>query len=169
MERGTFREDLYFRLNVVTFEIPPLRKRGEDILPLCQRTIMRFAQEFGKPVPELDAEAREFLERYQYPGNIRELENIIERAMIFCTGQMLTADYLPRELHDTVKQTATAVSVGKERLIRIEMQVGKQTLEQVEESIIEETLRLADYNKSLAAKQLGLTRFSLDRRLKKYS
>ncbi len=169
VERGVFREDLYFRLNVVAFEIPPLRKRFEDILPLCQRTIMRFAHEFGKLVPELDAEARSILERYQYPGNIRELENILERAMIFCSGQTLTADYLPRELHESIKQKATAVSVGEDRLIRIEMHVGKQTLEQIEESIIEETLRLADYNKSLAAKQLGLTRFSLDRRLKKYS
>jgi two-component system response regulator AtoC len=167
VERGVFREDLYFRLNVVTFEIPPLRKRAEDILPLCHQTIMRFAHEFGKSVPELDAEARSMLERYQYPGNIRELENILERAMIFCAGQTLTSNYLPRELHDIVKQTATAALVGEERVIRIEMQVGKHTLEQIEESIIEETLRLAGYNKSLAAKQLGLTRFSLDRRLKK--
>lgn len=168
VERGLFREDLYFRLNVVTFEIPPLRKRFEDILPLCQRTIMRFAQEFGKQVPELDAEARSMLEHYQYPGNIRELENILERAMIFCSGQTLTTNYLPRELHESIQHTATSVSVGEEQLIRIEMLLGKQTLKQIEESIIEETLRLADYNKSLAAKQLGLSRFSLDRRLKKY-
>ena len=169
VSRGAFREDLYFRLNVVAFELPPLRKRVEDIVPLCRRAIVRFAQEFGKPVPELDPATRLILERYHYPGNIRELENIIERAMIFCTGHVLTVDYLPRELHDTVKQTTTSVSVGEERHIRIEMHVGKQTLEQIEESIIEETLRLADYNKSLAAKQLGLTRFSLDRRLKKYN
>lgn len=167
VERGAFREDLYFRLNVVAFEIPPLRKRFEDILPLCQRAIVRFAKEFGKPVPELDPEARALLERYHYPGNIRELQNILERAMIFCSGQTLTANYLPRELHAQVGETTTLVSHGEERLIRIEMQVGKHTLEQIEESIIEETLRLADYNKSLAAKQLGLTRFSLDRRLKK--
>jgi len=169
VERGSFREDLYFRLNVVTFQIPPLRKRVEDILPLCRRTIMRFAHEFGKPVPELEAEARSMLEHYQYPGNIRELENILERAMIFCSGQTLTANYLPGELRDPIKQVATAVALGEERLIRIEMQVGKHTLEQIEESIVEETLRLADYNKSLAAKQLGLSRFSLDRRLKKYN
>ncbi len=169
VERGLFREDLYFRLNVVMFEIPPLRKRVEDILPLCQRTIMRFAKEFGKPVPEMDPEARSILEEYQYPGNIRELENILERAMIFCSSQTLAANYLPRELRDPVKKVATAVSIGEEQLIRIEMHVGKQTLEQIEESIIEETLRLADYNKSLAAKQLGLTRFSLDRRLKKHN
>ena len=167
VERGAFREDLYFRLNVVAFEIPPLRRRFEDILPLCQRAIVRFAKEFGKPVPELDLEARGLLERYQYPGNIRELQNILERAMIFCSGQILTANYLPREVHTQIGQTTTLVCQGEERVIRIEMQVGKHTLEQIEESIIEETLRLADYNKSLAAKQLGLTRFSLDRRLKK--
>ncbi|MDF0675815.1 MAG: sigma-54 dependent transcriptional regulator [Nitrospira sp.] len=167
VERGTFREDLYFRLNVVAFEIPPLRKRFEDIIPLCRKTIVRFAQEFGKPVPELDSEARAMLERYAYPGNIRELENTLERAMIFCSGQTLTANYLPRELHEQVGHTTMSVSQGAERVIRIEMQVGKHTLERIEESIIEEVLRLADYNKSLAAKQLGLTRFSLDRRLKK--
>jgi two-component system response regulator AtoC len=169
VERGAFREDLYFRLNVVAFEIPPLRKRVEDILPLCQRNIVRFAREFKKLTPELDAEARGILERYHYPGNIRELENIIERAMIFCSGQLLTANYLPRELHDEVKQTAMSIVQGKDHVIRIEMQVGKHMLEEIEESIIEETLRLAQYNKSLAAKQLGLTRFSLDRRLKKHA
>ena len=68
VRRGAFREDLYFRLNVVAFAIPPLRNRVEDILPLCRRTIARFAQEFGKPIPDLDPDARAMLERYQYPG-----------------------------------------------------------------------------------------------------
>jgi two-component system response regulator AtoC len=167
VERGAFREDLYFRLNVVAFEIPPLRKRFEDIIPLCRKTIVRFAREFGKHVPELDSETRALLERYQYPGNVRELENILERAMIFCSGQTLTAAHLPRELLAQPELTAISVSRETENLIRIEMQVGKHSLQQIEDSIIEETLRLADYNKSLAAKQLGLTRFSLDRRLKK--
>lgn len=167
VERGGFREDLYFRLNVVVFEIPPLRNRRDDILPLCRRIIVQFAQEFGKPIPELEAEARTMLEQYQYPGNIRELQNILERAMIFCTGQTLTSNYLPRELHEQTKQITTSVLQGTDHLIRIEMQVGKHTLERIEGFIIEETLRLAGYNKSLASKQLGLTRFSLDRRLKK--
>jgi two-component system response regulator AtoC len=167
VERGAFREDLYFRLNVVAFDIPPLRKRIEDILPLCRRAIARFAHEFGKPVPDLDQDALALLERYQYPGNIRELENILERAMIFCSGQTLTANYLPRELFDHSHQLAKAVPHGDEHRIRIEIQVGTHTLQQIEKSIIEEMLRLSAYNKSLTAKQLGLTRFSLDRRLKK--
>jgi two-component system response regulator AtoC len=167
VERGIFREDLYFRLNVVAFEVPPLRKRVEDILPLCRRAIVRFAHEFNKPVPEWDSETGTLLERYHYPGNIRELENIIERAMIFCSGQTLTENYLPRELHDHVNTVTTSVSQGTEPVIRVEMQVGKQTLAQIEESIIQETLRLNHFNKSLTAKQLGLSRFSLERRLRK--
>ncbi len=167
MERGIFREDLFFRLNVVAFEVPPLRKRVEDILPLCRRAIVRFAHEFNKPIPEWDSETAALLERYHYPGNIRELENIIERAMIFCSGQTLTENYLPRELHDRANTITTSVSQGTEPVLRIEMQVGRQTLAQIEEAIIQETLQLTQFNKSLAAKHLGLTRFSLDRRLKK--
>jgi len=164
---GAFREDLYFRLNVVALELPPLRQRVEDILPLCMKALLHYGKEFGKDVTDIDQEARTLLERYSYPGNIRELQNIIERAMIFCQGRTLTANYLPRELHDQAKQTTTTVVRGDAPMIRVEMEVGKQTLAEIEESVIEETLRLSDYNKSLAAKQLGLTRFALDRRLKK--
>jgi two-component system response regulator AtoC len=164
---GAFREDLFFRLNVVALELPPLRQRPEDIFPLSMQSLLHYGHEFGKDVTEIDAEARGLLERYHYPGNIRELQNIIERATIFCKGRTLNASYLPRELRDPVKQTATALPHGDSQVIRVEMQVGKNTLGEIEDSIIEETLRLADYNKSLAAKQLGLTRFALDRRLKK--
>jgi two-component system response regulator AtoC len=167
--RGAFREDLYFRLNVVTFELPPLRKRVEDILPLSMRALVHYGREFGKDVTEIDAEARAILERYAYPGNIRELQNIIERAMIFCHGRALTASYLPQELHEAATHTAVAVPQGDQQMVRVEMVLGKQTLADVETAIIEEVLRVAGYNKSLAAKHLGLTRFALDRRLKKIS
>jgi two-component system response regulator AtoC len=164
---GAFREDLFFRLNVVALELPPLRQRPEDIFPLSMQSLLHYGHEFGKDVTEIDAEARGLLERYHYPGNIRELQNIIERATIFCKGRTLNASCLPRELRDPVKQTATALPHGDGQVIRVEMQVGKHTLGEIEDSIIEESLRIADYNKSLAAKQLGLTRFALDRRLKK--
>ncbi len=165
--RGAFREDLYFRLNVVSFELPPLRNRVEDIFPLCQRTLVRFAQEFGKQVPELDPEARTLLERYHYPGNIRELQNILERAMIFCQGRTLMASSLPSELREAGKHVAVTTAPGPEPVVRIEMKLGQQSLADVEGAIVEEVLRLADYNKTLAARHLGLTRFALDRRLKK--
>lgn len=165
--RGAFREDLYFRLNVVAFELPPLRNRVEDIVPLCQRALVRFAQEFGKQVPELDPEARTLLERYHYPGNIRELQNILERAMIFCQGRTLASSCLPAELREAGKHVAVTTAPGPEPVVRVEMKLGQQSLADVEGAIVEEVLRLADYNKTLAAKHLGLTRFALDRRLKK--
>ncbi len=165
--RGAFREDLYFRLNVVAFELPPLRSRVEDIVPLCQRALVRFAQEFGKSVPEMDPEARTLLERYHYPGNIRELQNILERAMIFCQGRTLTQSCLPAELRETGKQMAVTTAPGPEPVVRVEMKLGQQSLADVEGAIVDEVLRLADYNKTLAAKHLGMTRFALDRRLKK--
>jgi two-component system response regulator AtoC len=167
--RGAFREDLFFRLNVVSFELPPLRRRVEDIIPLCMRALVRYGKEFGKEVLDLDPEAKAMLERYAYPGNIRELHNIIERAMIFCHGKTLTPNCLPQELREVPHQIAVAVTQGAAQMIRVEMALGKQSLAQVEQAIIEETLRLAGYNKSLAAKHLGLTRFALDRRLKKLS
>jgi two-component system response regulator AtoC len=165
--RGGFREDLFFRLNVVAFELPPLRKRVEDILPLCMRALVRYGKEFGKEVLDIEPEVRAILERYSYPGNIRELENIIERAMIFCQGKTLTLSYLPRELREATPHTTVAVTQGDQQIVRVEMTLGKQDLADVESAIIEEVMRVADYNKSLAARYLGLTRFALDRRLKK--
>jgi len=167
--RGSFREDLYFRLNVVSFDLPPLRARVEDILPLSMQAIVRFGKEFGKEVLDIDSEAKVLLERYSYPGNIRELQNIIERAMILCHGRTLTASSLPRELREASPQMAVASTQGEQPIVRVEMQLGKQTLANLESAIIEEVVRLSDHNKSLAAKHLGITRFALDRRLKKIS
>ena len=169
--KGAFREDLYFRLNVVVFQLPPLRKRVEDIIPLSRKALVRFAQEFGKPVPDFDQETSAMLERYPYPGNIRELHNILERALIFCQGRTMTANCLPVELRETSEQIAVVAGSGSgsDQVLRLEMKLGQQTLADVDAAIIEEVLRLADYNKTLAAKHLGLTRFALDRRLKKIS
>lgn len=164
---GSFREDLYFRLNVVAFELPPLRKRVEDILPLSHKALIHFAKEFGKEVVELDQEARTMLERYAFPGNIRELHNIIERAMIFCQGRTLTGQHLPAELREVGQNVAVTVCPGAEQTLRVEMTLGRQSLADVENAIIQEVIRLSDYNKSTAAKHLGITRFALDRRLKK--
>ena len=127
--------------------------------------MLHYGKEFGKEVDRDRRRSPGIIGALSLPGNIRELQNIIERATIFCTGRTLTASSLPRELRDQAKQTAMSVTHGDGQVIRVEMQVGKHTLGEIEDSIIEETLRLTDYNKSLAAKQLGLTRFALDRRL----
>jgi len=98
VEAGHFREDLFFRLNVITFLLPPLRSRVEDIAPLSKRFIVTYGLELGKDVVAIDPAALAILERYPFPGNIRELQNIIERAMISCKGKVLTiGDLLPWE------------------------------------------------------------------------
>jgi two-component system response regulator AtoC len=107
------------------------------------------------------------LREYAYPGNIRELHNIIERAMIFCHGKMLTVDNLPAELRKRPESVAVTAVEGEERMLRLESKLGKQSLADIEHAIIHEVLRLSDYNKTTAARYLGLTRFALDRRLKK--
>ncbi len=165
--QGKFREDLFFRLNVVSLTLPPLRNRTEDIIPLALATLVRQSKDLGKEVTAIEPEAQQLLERYPYPGNIRELENIMERAAIFCRGKSLTQGDLPREVHDEARSSVNAVTRGDQRVVRIEMVLGEQTLGEIESDLIEEVMRLSDYNKSLAAKHLGITRFALDRRLKK--
>ncbi len=117
----------------------------------------------------IDPEAQEFLERYPYPGNIRELQNIIERAVIFCRGRSLTSGDLPREVQEVASSAVNVVTKGDQPMVRIEMKLGEHTLGDIENTLIEEVMRISDFNKSLAAKHLGITRFALDRRLKKQS
>ncbi len=167
--QGTFREDLFFRLHVVSLDLPPLRNRIEDIIPLSLQTLVRHSKDLGKDVAAIDPEAQQLLERYPYPGNIRELENIIERAVIFCRGQSLTSGDLPREVQEVAHSAVKVVTQGDQPMVRIEMKLGEHTLGDIENTLIEEVMRVSDFNKSLAAKHLGITRFALDRRLKKQS
>jgi two-component system response regulator AtoC len=169
VEHGAFREDLFFRLNVVSLDLPPLRKRVEDILPLSLQTLARHSKDLGKDVTAIDPDARQLLERYSYPGNIRELQNIIERAVIFCRGHTLTSGDLPREVQEMSHSVVNVITQGDEPMVRIEMRLGEHTLGDIENTLIEEVMRVSDFNKSLAAKHLGITRFALDRRLKKQS
>jgi two-component system response regulator AtoC len=97
---GRFREDLYFRLNVMAFLLPPLRSRVEDIAPLSKRFMVKNGMEIGKDVVEIDPAAIAILKRHPFSGNVRELQNVIERAMISCKGKILTAGDLPRELRE---------------------------------------------------------------------
>ena len=170
VSQGHFREDLYFRLNVVALELPPLRNRVEDIFPLSLRFICEISRDIGKDITDIDDEAHSLLEHYYYPGNIRELGNIIERAAIFCHGKILTAKDLPRELHDSASRKVVDSSPAQDQpVLRLEMALGEQSLTNLEAAIIEEVMQLCEHNKSLAAQKLGITRFALDRRLKKIS
>lgn len=169
IQEGTFREDLYFRLKVIPMELVPLRMRREDIIPLAVNFIAEFNREFKKNIRGMDQETKEVLMNYSFPGNIRELENIIERAMIFCFMDKITSEHLPKELLEG-REKVSAISPGSDgdNAINLRIEFGQDTLGQIEKSIIHNALEKAKGNKTLAAKYLGITRFALNRRLQKY-
>ena len=152
LEDGTFRQDLYYRLNVVAIDIPPLREHKEDIPALANFFIQRFAASTNKKVTGISPEAIEQLAQFHWPGNVRELENVLERSITFAAGPLLAAAdiRLDRPAHP-----ANAAPVLPEGM----------TLDQWEQEIIREALRRANGNKSQAARALGLSRNALRYRL----
>ena len=156
LEQGTFREDLYYRLNVVPLDIAPLRQRKEDIRDLVNLFITRFAGDSGKPVRSISPEAMQILVSYHWPGNVRELQNIIERACALAKGAVLEA----ADIHLDLRPVKT--SNGASGFLPEGM-----TLEHWEDEMIQEALRRASGNKSQAARLLGLSRNALRYRLSK--
>jgi len=156
LEQGTFREDLYYRLNVVPIDIAPLRERKEDIPDLVNLFISRFAEDSRKPVEGVSPEAMQILVNYHWPGNVRELQNIIERACALAKTSVLT----PADIHLDIRPSKTANGVAG-------FLPDGMTLEQWEDEMVQEALRRANGNKSQAARLLGLSRNALRYRLSK--
>src|ERR1700687_114067 len=156
LEQGTFREDLYYRLNVVPIDIAPLRERKEDIPDLVTLFISRFTGEPGKPVEGITPEAMRILVNYHWPGNVRELQNIIERACALAKGSVLE----PSDIHLDVRPAKAANGPGG-------FLPEGMTLEQWEDEMVQEALRRANGNTSQAARLLGLSRTALRYRLSK--
>ena len=156
LEQGTFREDLYYRLNVVPIDIAPLRERREDIPDLVNLFISRFAGDSGKPVEGITPDAMQILVNHHWPGNVRELQNVIERACALAKDSILT----PADIHLDVRSSKAAN--GAPGFLPDGM-----TLEQWEDEMVQEALRRANGNKSQAARLLGLSRNALRYRLSK--
>ncbi|MBV8906955.1 MAG: sigma-54-dependent Fis family transcriptional regulator [Acidobacteriia bacterium] len=156
LEQGTFREDLYYRLNVVPINIPPLRERKQDTAFLANHFLHKLAPDSGRPVEAISDTAMEKLIGYHWPGNVRELENVIERALILCRGNQLEPDDIKLEA-----PRARPTADGNQH----HFLPDGMTLDQYEQELIREALRRADGNKSQAARLLGLTRNALRYRL----
>ncbi|MEI7732096.1 MAG: sigma-54 dependent transcriptional regulator [Verrucomicrobiota bacterium] len=143
---GRFREDLYYRLNVVELNIPPLRERPEDILPLASRFLAEFTQ--GKA--RFSSGVVECLARYGWPGNVRELRNAMERAALLSRGELILLDHLPNRLRQSTDQPGTAVEAA-----------DPQRLEGIEREAIIHALRAHDFNRTETARALGISRRAL--------
>jgi DNA-binding NtrC family response regulator len=154
LEQGTFREDLYYRLNVLPINIPPLRERKEDIPYLAQHFVKKLKKDLGSTVESISESAVQRLLEYHWPGNVRELENVLERSMVLASGAVLDAADIRLDLAPKPR-TIAADSFLPEGM----------TLDQYEQNIIREALNRANGNKSQAARLLGLTRNALRYRL----
>jgi len=156
IEAGLFREDLYFRLNVFSIELPPLCERREDIPLLAQHFVERFAAEAGKRIRGITPKAMDILQSYSWPGNIRELRNTIERGVILCDGDMIDESHLPPEMEPD--DSAGAV---------IKLSLG-MPLREVEKEYILGSLRRNKGNKSRTAEILGISEKTLYNKLNRY-
>ncbi len=157
---GEFRRDLYYRLKVVALRLPPLRDRREDIRPLAAHFLSRFAREAGRPTPPLDDRAATLLEDYAWPGNIRELANVLERAIVLGAGDLITVDDLPEELHERAPDGSNAnTSVPPRTGYHDAVAAAKR-------EILRDALRTEGGHQTRAAKRLGLTQPYLARLIK---
>jgi two-component system response regulator AtoC len=169
--RGAFREDLYYRLNVVPLYIPPLRERKEDIVPLALDLLQLFNRELRKRFTGFTPAAAELLQQYSWPGNIRELKNVIERTMILAPEGDIDAITLPEEIREHARATEASGKVQTDPSDLDISPTGRQlvTLRELEDDYIQEVLSATGNNKTHAARILGIHPTSLLRRLKKDS
>jgi two-component system response regulator HydG len=160
VEQQRFREDLFYRLNVVQISVPSLRTRGQDVLLLAQQFLHRFASKLGKGVTGFSSEAAKKLLEYDWPGNVRQLENTIERAVTLTRFEQITVDDLPARVSRYEPARGVSGDADSEHML---------TWEQLERRYIEHTLKTAQGNKTQAASSLGVDRRTLYRKLERYA
>ncbi|MGC9121043.1 MAG: sigma-54-dependent transcriptional regulator [Sulfurihydrogenibium sp.] len=156
VENKEFREDLFYRINVIHLKIPPLRERKEDIPLLVKKFIDKFSRINNKNIYDIDSDALEILLNYDWPGNVRQLENIIERAVVLCQGEIITAQHLPQKIKE-----------GKKSL-EINLEDKKLNLYEIEKNIILKILQEENFNQTRTAERLGISRKQLRTKMKNF-
>jgi two-component system response regulator PilR (NtrC family) len=182
VERGAFRQDLFYRINVIELHVPSLRERADDIPILAEELLSRVADDYQIPMPELSSEAISELTRYHFPGNVRELANVLERAVALCENAIIMPDDLQLTLTvPTEEQFTKPVLDSKHKSSEPEGPINKASgpalpedeesldsyLENIEKSVIVDALEATRWNKTAAARKLGITFRALRYKLKK--
>jgi DNA-binding NtrC family response regulator len=165
VEEGRFREDLYYRLNVVPIHLPPLRERKEDIPLLVDHFIDKFNAKLDRKVEKLSEEALNLVVNYHWPGNIRELENVVERCILFSEGPEIGADNLPDQLVERSSSVPTAATMGADASMK---DIVKQATAELERDLIVKALEETKGNVTRAAKRLKISRKSLQNKMKEF-
>jgi DNA-binding NtrC family response regulator len=160
VEQGRFRQDLYYRLNVMSIYLPPLRDRVQDIGPLARGMAARFAQKFSKELFAISPEAMAALESYSWPGNIRQLENVVQQSVLMSSGPELLWRHLPKTIQDYIESGRKPSPAVKDSL--------QQSREDVERTAIQRALMNCGFTRARAASALGISRVTLYKKMKKY-
>jgi DNA-binding NtrC family response regulator len=171
VKAGKFREDLFYRLNVINVPLPPLRERVEDVPLLAHHFLRRYAERLGKKVRSVTPEAIELLSGYRWPGNVRELENAIERAVVLCRGDaILPGDLPPAVTGRTAPLVREAPASGDEAAwLTLSYAAAKeQALRRFEKGYVDALMKACDNNISAAARKAGMDRSNFKRVLRKY-
>jgi transcriptional regulator with GAF, ATPase, and Fis domain len=166
---GGFREDLYFRLNIIPIELPPLRERKGDLPLLIAHFLTKYTAEIGKEIRGIAPDAMDLLEHYSYPGNVRELENVIERAVVLAEGDVIQKEYL--ELFDAAGKEAANVGehipTTMEELKEMKRHIRGKAVEPIEKAFVLRALERNNWNVSRAAEETGILRPNFQGMLKK--
>jgi transcriptional regulator with GAF, ATPase, and Fis domain len=173
IRQGRFREDLYYRLNVIPLQVPPLRERREDIAELAQYFLRQYSQRCGKAVAQIDDDALLVLKAYSWPGNVRQLENVLQRVVVLVEGPVVMVRDLPEEIRKAVPDAVPGFAVGAPAGKELESAPGvwgerSAERDQRERESLVRALAAADGNKARAARALGVARSTLVSRLKKH-
>jgi DNA-binding NtrC family response regulator len=163
--RGSFREDLYYRINVVAFEIPPLRRRREDIPLLAEHFLDLYARKYNKKADRFSPEALQALTVYKWPGNVRELENVVNQAVLLSEGERINIEGLKQSIFSRWEDGSGQVDVSRLHSLR---QAVEEVTGREEKRIIECMLERNGYNRSRTARALAVTRKTLGRKIEKY-
>src|SRR5262249_11261439 len=163
IEQGLFREDLFYRLNVFAINLPPLRVRRDDVLPLCDAFLVEYARSLGRPPAGISRDARKRLLEYDWPGNVRELRHILERAAILSDGGLITAEHLNLDMARAPSVAAASPAVAPSSVAAAARDTAASAppptsdLASMEKAMVIQALEKHRYNKSKAATELGLT------------
>ncbi|HOE18709.1 MAG TPA: sigma-54 dependent transcriptional regulator [Syntrophorhabdaceae bacterium] len=166
VKEGKFREDLYFRINVVKIDIPPLRERKEDIAPLTHFFFDKFKKRFDKNILSIDQQVLDFFQRYEWPGNVRELENVVQRMVITADKRMATMEDLPEKMRFAMPEQANE---GRDTLHSLDFtEARKRCLDSFTREYLVDALRHCQGNISKTAKEISIQRPSIQRMIKRY-
>jgi len=160
VKQGRFRQDLYYRLNVMSFYLPPLRERVQDIGPLARSMAACFAKKFNKELLTISPEALAGLQAYSWPGNIRQLENVMQQSVLMSTGPELVWPHLPKPIQEYVESGRSPSPAAKESLLH--------NREEAERCAIQRALMNSGYTRARAASALGISRVTLYKKMQKY-